>query len=56
MQITTDGHRVYVDAVENAFGADIAYAQLQKIYGAPSDEEIRRGAVRKWRNWQTHQT
>jgi len=42
VQITTDGHRVYLDAVENAFGADIDYAQLQKIYGAPSDEETRR--------------
>jgi len=42
VQITTDGHRAYLDAVENAFGADIDYAQLQKIYGAPSDEETRR--------------
>src|SRR5579875_425437 len=42
VQITTDGHRVYLDAVENAFGADIDYAMLQKIYGAPSDEETRR--------------
>ena len=42
MQITTDGHKAYLEAVENAFGADIDYAQLQKIYGAPSDEETRR--------------
>jgi IS1 family transposase len=42
VQITTDGHKVYLEAVENAFGADIDYAQLQKIYGAPSDEETRR--------------
>ena len=42
VQITTDGHRAYLDAVENAFGADIDYAMLQKIYGAPSDEETRR--------------
>ncbi|MFI5109459.1 MAG: IS1 family transposase [Terriglobales bacterium] len=42
VQITTDGHRVYVDAVEGAFGMDCDYAQLQKIYGAPSDEEQRR--------------
>jgi len=42
VQITTDGHRAYLDAVENAFGADIDYAQLQKIYGASSDEETRR--------------
>src|SRR5438876_8283838 len=42
VQLTTDGHHVYVDAVEDAFGADIDYAMLQKIYGAPSDEEARR--------------
>lgn len=42
VQITTDGHKVYLDAVEDAFGADIDYAMLQKIYGAPSDEESRR--------------
>jgi len=29
-------------AVENAFGTDIDYARLQKIYGAPSSEEQRR--------------
>jgi IS1 family transposase len=42
VQITTDGNRVYLDAVEDAFGADIDYAMLQKIYGAPSQEESRR--------------
>src|ERR1700674_3637536 len=31
-QLTTDGHRVYADAVEDAFGADIDYAMLVKIY------------------------
>jgi IS1 family transposase len=41
VQITTDGHRAYLDAVEDAFGADIDYAQLQKIYGAPSENEAR---------------
>src|SRR6185312_12539334 len=42
VQITTDGHKAYLEAVENAFGADIDYAQLQKIYGAPSESEQRR--------------
>jgi IS1 family transposase len=41
VQITTDGHKAYLEAVENAFGADIDYAQLQKIYGAPSDDHKR---------------
>jgi hypothetical protein len=33
VQITTDGHRAYLEAVEGAFGMDVDYAQLQKIYG-----------------------
>lgn len=33
-QLTTDGHRVYADAVEEHFGVDIDYAMLVKIYGA----------------------
>lgn len=41
VQITTDGHRVYVDAVEGAFGMDCDYAQLQKIYGASDEPEKR---------------
>jgi hypothetical protein len=42
VQVTTDGHKASFEAVEEAFGADVDYAQLQKIYGAPSDEETRR--------------
>ena len=42
VQITTDGHRSYLDAVEGEFGLDCDYAMLQKIYGAPMDEEVRR--------------
>ncbi len=41
VQITTDGHRVYMDAVEEAFGADVDYPQLQKIYGASDDPDTR---------------
>jgi IS1 family transposase len=37
IQLTTDGHRIYADAVEDAFGADIDYAMLVKIYGASSE-------------------
>jgi IS1 family transposase len=37
IQLTTDGHRVYADAVETSFGADIDYAMLVKIYGASND-------------------
>jgi IS1 family transposase len=41
VQLTTDGHKVYADAVEDAFGMDIDYAMLVKIYGAPNDGESR---------------
>jgi hypothetical protein len=34
VQLTTDGHRAYLDAVEGAFGGDVDYAQLVKLYGA----------------------
>lgn len=33
IQLTTDGHKVYINAVEDAFGADIDFAQLIKLYG-----------------------
>ncbi len=33
VQLTTDGLRVYLDAVENAFGSEVDFAQLVKIYG-----------------------
>ena len=33
VQLTTDGHKAYLEAVEDAFGADIDYAQLVKLYG-----------------------
>jgi IS1 family transposase len=33
VQITTDGHRPYLEAIEGAFGADVDYAMLIKVYG-----------------------
>jgi IS1 family transposase len=33
VQLTSDGHRAYLEAVEDAFGADIDYAQLIKLFG-----------------------
>ena len=36
VQLTTDGHKVYLEAVEGAFGCDIDYTMLIKIYGASS--------------------
>ena len=37
VQLTTDGHKAYLNAVEDAFGADIDYAMLVKIYGATAE-------------------
>jgi IS1 family transposase len=33
VQLTTDGHRSYLEAIEGAFGGDVDYAQLIKLYG-----------------------
>lgn len=38
VQLTTDGHKPYLEAVEAAFGSDIDYAMLVKIYGKPQEE------------------
>jgi IS1 family transposase len=41
VQITTDGYKVYVNAVEDAFGSDVDYAMLVKLYGADPEGEKR---------------
>ncbi|HEV7892548.1 MAG TPA: IS1 family transposase [Pyrinomonadaceae bacterium] len=40
VMLTTDGFKPYLEAVEGAFGADIDYAMLVKLYGQ-SQEEVR---------------
>lgn len=40
-QLTTDGHRMYLQAVGNVFGADIDYAMLVKFYGYDPAGEAR---------------
>mgnify|MGYP003587644556 CR=1 FL=1 len=43
VQLTTDGHKAYLTAVEDAFGGDIDYAMLVKTYGEdPTTEGKRR--------------
>jgi IS1 family transposase len=37
VQLTSDGHKAYLEAVEGAFGGDVDYAQLVKLYGASSE-------------------
>ena len=41
VQLTSDGHKAYLEAVEGAFGGDIDYAMLVKIYGNPPEGEKR---------------
>ena len=41
VQISTDGLRAYVDAIDNSFGTDVDYAQIIKTYGTPLDETER---------------
>jgi IS1 family transposase len=40
-QITTDAHKPYLKAVEEAFGGDADYAQLHKVFGASDEPEHR---------------
>jgi hypothetical protein len=42
VQLTTDGHKVYLDAIEDAFGGNIDYAMIVKIYELTSTEEQRK--------------
>lgn len=41
VQLTTDGHKMYLGAVEDAFAGDVDYAMLNKIYGASTEGEHR---------------
>ncbi|MCA3555741.1 IS1 family transposase [Aestuariivirga sp.] len=37
VQLSSDGHKAYLEAVEGAFGGDVDYAILHKVYGAAPD-------------------
>jgi IS1 family transposase len=41
VQLTTDGHNMYLQAVEDAFGSEIDFSQLVKIYGTSPEAEKR---------------
>jgi IS1 family transposase len=41
VQLTTDGHKVYLWAVEDAFGSEVDYAMLAKLYGQEPESEKR---------------
>lgn len=39
VQLTTDGHLMYLESVEDAFGSDIDFSQLVKLYGTSDESE-----------------
>ena len=41
VQLTTDGHKVYLKVIEDVFGADVDYAMLVKLYGQEVESEKR---------------
>jgi len=41
VQLTTDGHKMYVEAIENAFGGEIDFSQIVKIYGNTEESQKR---------------
>lgn len=41
VQITSDGHKMYLNAVESAFGSEVDYAMLVKLYGVEPENEKR---------------
>ncbi|MEI9476720.1 MAG: hypothetical protein WCO26_09105 [Deltaproteobacteria bacterium] len=41
VQLTTDGHKMYLEAVEEAFGSEIDFSQLVKIHGKSEESETR---------------
>lgn len=41
VQITTDGHKAYLQAIEDAFGTDVDYAMLVKVYGEAPEGQRR---------------
>ncbi len=48
VQLTTDGNRVYLDAVKGHFGNDIDYAMLVKLYGSdPDDKEDKSNRIKE---------
>ena len=41
-QLSTDGFKAYLTAVEETFGADIDYGMIVKIYGVTEDDTNKR--------------
>ena len=43
--MTTDGLKLYINAIEGAFGGAIDYAMLTKLYGASGNDNVGRNAL-----------
>jgi IS1 family transposase len=41
VQLTSDGHKAYLEAIEYAFGANVDYSQMIKVYGSDRDRDVR---------------
>jgi IS1 family transposase len=54
VQLTSDGHKAYLEAVEGAFGGDIDYAILHKVYGAAPESAKGRYSPAECIGTQTH--
>ena len=54
VQLTTDGHKPYLEAIEGAFGGEVDYAMLQKIYGVQSTEGQQRYSPAECIGAETH--
>ena len=48
IQLTTDGHKVYLNAVGSEFGTDIDYAMLVKVYGESPEQNEKRYSPAKY--------
>lgn len=42
VQLTSDGHKPYLSAIEDAFGSEVDYSMLVKLYGAPEGNQQER--------------
>jgi IS1 family transposase len=48
IQLTTDGYKIYLEAVDNAFGGNIDYAMLVKVYESTPNEDQRKYSPVEW--------
>jgi IS1 family transposase len=41
VQLTSDGHKAYLNAVEHAFGSEVDYSMMVKVFGSDRDHQVR---------------